>query len=397
MSRTLYRALLAVAWIAASGAAGAGEAPSAATRPSLKVTVLDDPDEDAGAGADAAAWKALKQRLPRFELDAVPLERALASLAAATGSRISPEWRDLEPAGVTPKSPVTVRLHGVPGSQALAEILEGVAGKGASLGWTLDDGVIVVSARDAIARRAVTRAYTVNWMRPGARQEWVDDLLTLVQAVVAPETWAENGSGFATARVVNDELVVTQTRENQRRVAGLLEQLHETRTWHTTLNTCLLTVIPARLPEEVRSMLRRRDANAAFTDAKARVLVEAARHQVGAAIVPGRREVLLDGRKVHLEADAGYGAPVRLILQSDVWADCRGVQIHVMRDVAGAVATAINVAEDRMIVYELTGDSSGRVAYLLVHPRLVIQNVVDPPPWIEGDDSPVILDRANDR
>ena len=52
----------------------------------------------------------------------------------------------------------------------------------------------------------------------------------LIQATVAPDTWRENGGTYGAYRVLYDQLIVTQSEENHRAIANLLEQIRAVQT-----------------------------------------------------------------------------------------------------------------------------------------------------------------------
>ncbi len=75
-----------------------------------------------------------------------------------------------------------------------------------------------------------------------SRDERVEALTKLIQDTVAPDSWREAGGVVGSLRELSGQLIVTQTPDNQRQLANLLEQLRETRAIQVTIETRFLTV-----------------------------------------------------------------------------------------------------------------------------------------------------------
>src|SRR5689334_22809440 len=117
-------------------------------------------------------------------------------------------------AGVGADLPVPIRRRAVCAEEKLGEIVAVAGARRETLAWTIGDGTVIVSTRAAIARQCVTRGYPVFPHLLNGRP--MTELVDVIHESVAPDTWAD--PGFALIRVINNDLVVTQTQENQRLV-----------------------------------------------------------------------------------------------------------------------------------------------------------------------------------
>jgi type II secretory pathway component GspD/PulD (secretin) len=61
------------------------------------------------------------------------------------------------------------------------------------------------------------------------KQRIIDQIVDTLTSTVAPETWRNNGGQMGAIRELNGQLIINQTKENQRFVYQLLQQLRETR------------------------------------------------------------------------------------------------------------------------------------------------------------------------
>ncbi|HMB96513.1 MAG TPA: hypothetical protein VKK61_10780, partial [Tepidisphaeraceae bacterium] len=75
-----------------------------------------------------------------------------------------------------------------------------------------------------------------------ARADLVASIIKLMEDTVASDSWKDNGGNVGSIRELGGQLIVTQTPENLRSLARLLEQLRETRAIQITVETRFLTV-----------------------------------------------------------------------------------------------------------------------------------------------------------
>jgi hypothetical protein len=65
---------------------------------------------------------------------------------------------------------------------------------------------------------------------PAERQfdEAADDLVKTVQKAIDPDSWRDAGGTLGAASIFREQLIVTQTRDNHKRIEALLRQLEKT-------------------------------------------------------------------------------------------------------------------------------------------------------------------------
>jgi general secretion pathway protein D len=253
--------------------------------------------------ANRAVRARLEEPLREITAEQQGLERVLNFLRESSGSNIFVNWKALEAAGIDRNSPVTISLKEIPFRKALQTILAEVGGGTANLGYTIDDGIITVSTRDDLnsAKYQTVKVFDVRdlLVQPNNRpaptlnlgqttqqagqgggggfgggsqgqqgsgqgglfgdqnqqggQNQVQNLtaqrLTIVtnitdtiKAVVAPDSWRDNGGTIGSIRELNGQLIVNQTVDNQIEVMNLLQQLRETRAIQIAIEARLLLV-----------------------------------------------------------------------------------------------------------------------------------------------------------
>jgi general secretion pathway protein D len=186
-------------------------------------------------------------------------------------------WKAVETAGVTKDTPINIHLAGITLRKALDMVLNDASG-GDAITYYIDQGVIEITTREIADRAMVTRVYPVddllmeipdftdaptfsldasqqgqggggggqalgqgggggqiqvtNTVFQNANQqgqngrnqgktkaERAQDLVDLIQAIIFPDIWKENG-GIASIRYFNGMLVVTAPRSVQDAIGG---------------------------------------------------------------------------------------------------------------------------------------------------------------------------------
>jgi general secretion pathway protein D len=238
-----------------------------------------------GTPADQATQLLLERRLPELKLDNIPFTDVIDALRDLTNANIFVNWRALESEGVDRAAPVTARLRDVKFAKALDTILKDVGGGTVNLGYTIDDGVISISTQTDLAKNTLTRVYDIRDLiveipdffdapqfqlqqanqtsgqgggssgqslfggqtqgqtqDEGQRAALITEIQELIQETVDPESWREAGGTVGSIRVLNGNLIVSQTPENHRALQGLLEQLRESQSIQITIEARFLTV-----------------------------------------------------------------------------------------------------------------------------------------------------------
>jgi hypothetical protein len=217
-------------------------------------------------------------------------------LRDGSGVRIFVNWRALEASGVNKDAPVSLHPPAADLGTTLRSLLDQVEAshRGVRLEFTLDEGALVVSTRDDLAKNVEVRVYDVRDLidpgrfvtsasaaparstkmtAPAPLRHWrIDDLFrpdmrggspasrttALVQEIekaVDPTSWRDVGGKTGAVRAVSGQLVITQTPENQVEVIYVLQKMRwqagvavfAARTVTLLVPTMLLALIPVVL------------------------------------------------------------------------------------------------------------------------------------------------------
>ena len=98
----------------------------------------------------------LNRPIPEMRFDGAGLEDAIDFLRDVTGANIFVHWKAIEKAGLKKNTPATAALKNVTFRTALTKVLESASTEKAKLGFTTDDGVIVISIAGADPAAKVT-------------------------------------------------------------------------------------------------------------------------------------------------------------------------------------------------------------------------------------------------
>ena len=153
---------------------------------------------------------------------AASLRDLAAGIEQAVGCDVSFDRRPLDEAGVDLDEPlVTAQSHGIPLASFLDRTLHDH-----ELDWTVQDGGIEITTREAAAANLFTHLHDVSDLCDGVDE--IQTLMDLVMSVIAPETWEHvGGAGSMNSDLTDDaaSLVVRQTLAVHRGIAGLLDRL----------------------------------------------------------------------------------------------------------------------------------------------------------------------------
>ena len=217
----------------------------------------------------------MNQRLPELKFQGITFSDAIDFFRDVTNANIVVNWKALEGAGITRDSQVNLHLNGVTLRKALDLVLNEVAG-GDTLTYAVEDGVIEITTRELADRKMVTRVYPVedlimiipdftdapqfsldasqnqsgggssgggggitggttisnslfanagqlanqqNQNQGPTKAERAKELVDLIEAVVFPDIWTDNG-GTASIRYFNGMLIVTAPISVQEAIGG---------------------------------------------------------------------------------------------------------------------------------------------------------------------------------
>jgi general secretion pathway protein D len=258
--------------------------------------VADDRGDDT---EDAALQALMDKKLPELRFNANGLADVIEFLRDVTGANIYVDWAALERASIAKDAPVTARLRDIKFSKALEIIFKSVEGEDDDhrLGYTLDEGVILITTKKELNKNVVTRRYDVNDLLfvpqdaanapslslqnagqgqtagggqggGGAQQgqglfqdqgnnnqnnqqqqtqdraNRVDEIKKYITDNVDTNTWKDNGgdTGSISSSPLRAVLLITQTPEAHRKIQSVLDSLRASQALQVSIETRFLTV-----------------------------------------------------------------------------------------------------------------------------------------------------------
>jgi hypothetical protein len=210
--------------------------------------------------AKSTARASLSTRLPAAKLDNVPLGDAIAFLRDIAGINVTVDWKALQAANISKDTLINLNLHDVSAGKVLALILS-QAGPGDLLTYCIDQDVVEITTRLVADQKLITVVYYVqDLLQPndtfdytipniggGSAQvtggggggsqslttgqntqtktaaDKADQLIKLIETVVRPDIWRDNG-GPASMAFLNGNLIVTAPRSVQEAIGGPVDR-----------------------------------------------------------------------------------------------------------------------------------------------------------------------------
>jgi hypothetical protein len=175
----------------------------------------------------------LDRVIPELKFDEkTTLEDAIRTIAKTASCDISVNWRSLETAGIERSARLPASygpLRNIRVSQALSHLWNGTV----SIRTEVENDVIHIATPDALDMHTITLVYNVRDLVDAilashthpTYPEAADDLVQVIQQMVDPEVWRHNGGNIANVHEMMGLLLITQTPENHRRIAALLDML----------------------------------------------------------------------------------------------------------------------------------------------------------------------------
>lgn len=115
----------------------------------------------AASRASAQTRVALDRQLPQVDFTNVTLRDALDFLADVSGANLHVNWKALDTVGVTPETPINMRLRDISLRKVLGLVLSEASG-GTGLAFYLDDGVVEITTREIADSQMLTIVYPVQ-------------------------------------------------------------------------------------------------------------------------------------------------------------------------------------------------------------------------------------------
>jgi general secretion pathway protein D len=235
---------------------------------------------------DAALREKLKREIERLSFADIDFKDVIQFLREYSDANIHVNWRALSAAGIEQTTKVTVDVRKISVKRALdlvlADVSGAAAGADAELRYVLDEGVLIVSTKADLARVPIRRVYDIrdllvpvpdfqgprielqeatqqsyNTTGGGGggtggifqdeeslrrereeeeitKEKLTEEFIKLVRNAIDRESWGDpeggGGAGAGFIKVLNGQLVVTQTAENHQALSELIEKLREART-----------------------------------------------------------------------------------------------------------------------------------------------------------------------
>ena len=203
--------------------------PDDSPPPIKRSGLVPNPTENLDSPADRALLHRLNEPVT-LTAHNDSLEKTMDSLRNSTNLNFNINWRALESSGVDSHTPASIDLHNAPLNKTLTTLLENVGGGAANLGYTVHQGVITVSTKDDLnsAKYQVVRTFDIRSLANPHSNRYDDQVKNLVDTIkttIAPDSWRDAGGQIGSVRELNGLLIITQTQDNQRAVATLLQQL----------------------------------------------------------------------------------------------------------------------------------------------------------------------------
>jgi hypothetical protein len=214
------------------------------------------------AAAAATPSGELNSPMPSARLIGIPLVDAIGFLHDVAGLNINVDWKTLESLKISKDVPINLNLHNVRTEKVLQMVLAQAGGD--LLTYYIDGNVVQVTSRAKADEKIVVVVYFVddllslddsfdytvadsvtassggassggssgvfgsgnsqtNGLSPGAsKQQKADALIKLVEKLVRPEVWKDNG-GNAQIQYFNGSLIIAAPRSVHELIGGPLQ------------------------------------------------------------------------------------------------------------------------------------------------------------------------------
>jgi type II secretory pathway component GspD/PulD (secretin) len=223
---------------------------------------------------DRAVRQQLKTKAPEFIFDNQPFEEVVKFFHNVSGANFNVNWTALQNGNIDRTTPVNLRLNNVSVEKALQLVLSNLS-TSIKLSYVIDGGVVTISSKDDLAKSPVIQVYDIRDLLfvvkdfPGGqislgsgggdggsatinnsstnsgntvnRAQMVTQITNTIIQTIDPNSWAPLGT-TGSIQELNGTLIVTQTMENQEKLAELIAKLRETRALQITVEARFISV-----------------------------------------------------------------------------------------------------------------------------------------------------------
>jgi len=232
---------------------------------------------------------------------------------------------------------------GMPVGEALSALLKAVSGGVANIDYAVKEGIIYIATKESLpASKLVTQVYMISeiigasadfeptQMQSGGgsssgevqsnssstgtqdteqqRQENSDEIVTIIQETIAPESWLINGGEGTITRTANDyRLIISQTPQIHLQIQKLLDDLRKSKGEQVSIETRFLFVTENFLEDigiDTNFLIKTGNS---FTDDIAILQDSAAFTLPGATGVPGSMGSSVTGSTIGAPTTGGVG------------------------------------------------------------------------------------------
>jgi len=235
--------------------------------------------------ADRKVRQRLRQKIAKLDFDDIEFKNVINFLRRVSGANIYVKWKALEAVSIDQSNTVNVHLADVTFEKALRVILQDVGGV-TPLSYVIDEGVIMISTKDDLSHRTLTRVYDIrdliirvpNFVGPRMdvsnagnqdngnngggggglfgnndnaanneedelipKSQIIKNIIDMITSTIDSSSWPPTGEVGA-IRELHGQLVVTQTAENHQALMNLIEQLREARAIQISIEARFISV-----------------------------------------------------------------------------------------------------------------------------------------------------------
>lgn len=205
-------------------------------RPQVALAEVQIPSWKLADGAIAFEQKSSDE--PEFSADVkfenTPAADVLQAVERFAKMPVQANWEQLQEAGLTPESQITLHAKGATAAMILRALNESTRVTGeAPIGWRATNGVLEIGLANHFDKREIKLViYDLEGII-GARQnkygeerkEIVEEIVKLISGFVYPEGWRDNGGDLAKMTVVGDRMIVHAPERFHAQIRWMLDQL----------------------------------------------------------------------------------------------------------------------------------------------------------------------------
>jgi hypothetical protein len=173
--------------------------------------------------APAAQPSPLSQRTAQCRGYGMNLPDLIDELCQQTNQNILVNWQALNQVHVTKNLLITVDLSNLRLDEALSKLVDAIGGNQARLGYSVDNGVIVITTGEELSKNLITKVYDITAAsHTYSNPELLVERVTRIIRGIEPLSWKKAG-GLGIVDYSNGQLIITQTPDVQARIAAELE------------------------------------------------------------------------------------------------------------------------------------------------------------------------------